>query len=1199
MACPAPWLHHTQTELPCWGWDWHGLQGEEEEGDGFERQMDEDGVVSLGEDAGSPPWGDGKDLEEGSPAEEGPWHPRQEPAEAEEELGSSSEDEGPWGAESDGEPYAELSYEGRWGSGSSPELSDASPSPTSPSRRQRGRGAAGGGGGGQGLRHRTRLPPKPGRPAQPLSPQQPPAGVRGPRDPPGVAEGSRYGQGRLNHPLPDLSKVEPRVKFSRSYRPPRGRVPPQPRAPAAPGTLRSPADIVREVLLSSGEGAAPRPPASASLPQELSSPRQATALVQQLQDDYHRLLTKYAEAENTIDQLRLGARVSLYADPPQPSRSFTVGRVGTGCPVLALSIPQARTAAVGTAPAPPSSPGAAPAPRPSEPGGSAQSPCPAPAGGGCPSCAGPCGCGGSRLTQTLAGQTHELRAQVESFEGWVRAGSPTAEEQLQRFGRLRAAQAALERAYLGARQQHPPASGRFDPHRTLEGDIFCLGLRLEELKERLEPGARQQFPPQPPCPPPQPPCSPQPCCPPAPHPESPVLTEGPRGPAGDGGAVTGRFPRPLWHKRLQVEENFGDLLEQYRHVKSLPERLRLERLSLEQLSLADSASPEELDGPAAGDGGPGEVPCRALSLQEGASPEMSPRPPPQRRAKPLPPGKPLRAGGTRGHEPPTTTEEAMATAQLPPGLPTAPSGHSSAGGGTTASHQPHMEQRIVSPETDSGFVGSEGSRVSPSGHPLGHRAPHSGTPVPAPLCALWDRDVTPLRRETRLMGTYPTGRQGDTGQPPRPPSTPSQSCCPPCWAESGGSEAGPGAAGAHTDSEAEGGSCTSTSGQPPTAQGPASPSPSSETPAPGPPAPGPAPRDLLGVRRRRDRAVRELRDEVWRLRRRLQEGLRRPHGPPRGTAPPGAAGTSPPARQPSPPARGRAAPGPAAGSGRSASLPRDGPGLHLGTRHQAGTQHEMGQWHQAGTRHQAGTQHGVGQWHQAGTRHQAGTQHEVGQWHQAGTPRPSPAPRGAPGSTDWPQYHGSRTPAGGCRAATGQPQHSTPRGTRCPACRASTGAPAPGDGAGAVHAERVPGAVSPRGSRCAPRAQKLQQPGLWYLVANPGAIGCLTPVPLVPYVPSLLCCSPAVPTSAPAMPGVSPQHSSGQGRAQQRPRAPTAAPSRGPQLEMELQELQELEQGLGRALEAAQGLRQHTECLSRALAMQLGQARALRGSSLC
>lgn len=30
-----------------------------------------------------------------------------------------------------------------------------------------------------------------------------------------------------------------------------------------------------------------------------------------LQEDYHKLLTKYAEAENTIDQLRLGAKVWL------------------------------------------------------------------------------------------------------------------------------------------------------------------------------------------------------------------------------------------------------------------------------------------------------------------------------------------------------------------------------------------------------------------------------------------------------------------------------------------------------------------------------------------------------------------------------------------------------------------------------------------------------------------------------------------------------------------------------------------------------------------------------------------------------------------------------------------------------------------------------------------------------------------------
>ena len=37
-----------------------------------------------------------------------------------------------------------------------------------------------------------------------------------------------------------------------------------------------------------------------------------------LQVAYHTLLKKHAEAENTIDVLRMGARVNLYADSPAP-----------------------------------------------------------------------------------------------------------------------------------------------------------------------------------------------------------------------------------------------------------------------------------------------------------------------------------------------------------------------------------------------------------------------------------------------------------------------------------------------------------------------------------------------------------------------------------------------------------------------------------------------------------------------------------------------------------------------------------------------------------------------------------------------------------------------------------------------------------------------------------------------------------------
>lgn len=425
MASPAPWLRWTQTELT----RWEGEEEEEEEDDDdddFERRMEEDGVIGLGEDARSPPWGESspfvggpgcprscwsrgacegtgdtgrlvaaplrgcfaghsEDLEEGSLVEESPWHPRQHLEE--EERGSSRGDEGPWGAESDGDPYAELSYEGRWGSGSSssPEvlrggralcqphgcstdsgdisgLSDVSHSPTIPSRRHRGWDTSGDTGRGhrQGwtpsrslqlhlsdsdlcdatsvepvpksqltgtglpapgtpdsaptkeplgagpppapqLHNRSQVPkkvtpavllPQPGRPSRSLSPRQRHVGNKGMRGPSGLGTGTangtqytQYGRGRLNHPLPDLSKVAARVKIDQSYRPPRGRaLPPNPAAPRGPVGFKSPAEIVREVLLSSGEGVPPEPPtATAGLPQEFRSPRQATALVQQLQ----------------------------------------------------------------------------------------------------------------------------------------------------------------------------------------------------------------------------------------------------------------------------------------------------------------------------------------------------------------------------------------------------------------------------------------------------------------------------------------------------------------------------------------------------------------------------------------------------------------------------------------------------------------------------------------------------------------------------------------------------------------------------------------------------------------------------------------------------------------------------------------------------------------------------------------------------
>ncbi|XP_054705114.1 microtubule organization protein AKNA isoform X8 [Grus americana] len=1261
MASPAPWLRWTQTELT----RWEGEEEEEEEEDeDFERRMDEDGVIGLGEDAGSPPWGDGEDLEEGSLAEEGHWHPRRD-LEEEEEQGSSGGDEGPWGAESDGEPYPELSYEGQWGSGSSgsPEvqrdgrgvcqprscstdggdtsgLSDTSPGPATPSRWHRGWGTAGdtGGGHGQGwtpsrslqlrlstddprhatsiepvpkpqpagtglpapgtaalaptgepwgagtppaprLHDRSRvpkkavptaLPPKPGWHWWSLSPQQRHARGKETRDPSGsgtsAADGTQYGRGRLNHPLPDLSKVEARVKFDQSYRPPRGRaLPARPSAPGGPIGFKSPAEIVREVLLSSGEGVSPQPPAAAGVPQEFSSPRQATELVQQLQDDYHKLLTKYAEAENTIDQLRLGARVSLYADPPRPSRNLAVGTVGTGCQVMALSIPQPRTATVSSAPAPPSLPGGAPAPGPSDRGGSPQPPSTPPPRGGCPTCPGPCRCSGTQLTQTLAGQTHKLQAQVETFEGWMRAGTPAPREQLQRFRKLKDAQDALERAYLRARQQHPGASGDFDPDRAVEGEIFRLGLCLEELKERLEPGAGRQLPPQHPA---QPRCPPAPSPPLAagsPRPESPALAEGPRGTAGDSEGVTGRLPRPLWHKQLRVEEDFGDLLAQYKHFKSLPESL-----SLEQLSLAESGSQEEVDGPAAEDGGPSKVPCRTQSLEEGADLETSRLHPPERRAALLPPGEPPLPGDTRGHLSLATAEELPAAAKPPLGLPEPPraplSCRSSGVGSTAAQHRPRKEQRIVSPETDSGFVGSEASRVSPPVHTPEHRLPSTGIPgslgpsipVPSTLRLSWKKEAAPLPSEPALMGIYPTGGQGGTGGPRLPPSTPSQSSSPPRWAESVGSEAGPNGDGARPSGRCGmrcggcgGGwrrACTAPAAIP------------REKPPPVPPRPGGSrwPADHRGTQHPRgSRAPRCGAGRPPGSHPRGGGGRHRCGGTGRswtsiwGSDPPDP--TPLPSRLPQPPSRIPCPPGPRPPPPRRRALGAPRVRCRFG----------------------------------GSTR--------------AVTPRSAAAPREEAGTPGCPRCRGSRTASAGSWVgdAARQPRHSTPRRTRCPTCQAPMGPPAPNSRDGATRAERGPGGTSPPDPHVGPRAEKPEQPGLWYLAASPAAtaaIGCLAPVPLVPYAPSVLYCSPAVPTSAPALAGVPLQHAAGHWRAEHPPRPHAAGHHRC--LTLDLEGLEELNRSLSRAVEAAQSMRLTTTRMSRALTAELSRARDLRGSCL-
>ncbi|XP_016141638.1 AT-hook-containing transcription factor isoform X2 [Sinocyclocheilus grahami] len=303
-------------------------------------------------------------------------------------------------------------------------------------------------------------------------------------------------KGQLSHPLPDFSKVEPRVRFPKKsgYKPPKSRQPPHDRTshPDLPVVFKSPAEIVREVLLSSSDRSPGSPSISgahkrlhSTVPEEFRCPQQASTLMQQLQEDYNRLLTKYAEAENTIDRLRLEAKVGLCSEPPKPSTAILSGVIQEASKVITLSFPQAQRAEFGAGsahlfqqrdhsencrktPTRPSSVNSVSSRR----SGSLTA---------------------NHLTETLTKQTQRFQLQVDAFEALLKNGKLKSCEQIKGLSTLAQGQESLEHAYLDARAQYQMQQQQrkgkhvtFDPDRDLEGQIFRSGMRLEELKEWLD-----------------------------------------------------------------------------------------------------------------------------------------------------------------------------------------------------------------------------------------------------------------------------------------------------------------------------------------------------------------------------------------------------------------------------------------------------------------------------------------------------------------------------------------------------------------------------------------------------------------------------------------------------------------------------------------------------------------------------------------
>ncbi|KAM6948322.1 uncharacterized protein aknad1 [Aplochiton taeniatus] len=241
----------------------------------------------------------------------------------------------------------------------------------------------------------------------------------------------KYGQGQVHYPLPDFSKVASKVKTLMT---PSGPVRPVSQSPttftqvqSSPGMLgmssasrKAAVEIINVVLEDSAQ---PLEKPYVFHEQDYHTDPAAQGLVNYLQVEYDKLLTKYAEAENLIDQMRLGTKSTS---------------------------------------------------------------------------------DGERLTDELKDMISQFFHKVEAFKICVVAMSVSVEEQQTIFKSMMEAQDQLERKYLCKKEEHRALemqnymglarnTGTFDPERLVEGDIFRVGMYLEDIKDRIDRNLYEQL----------------------------------------------------------------------------------------------------------------------------------------------------------------------------------------------------------------------------------------------------------------------------------------------------------------------------------------------------------------------------------------------------------------------------------------------------------------------------------------------------------------------------------------------------------------------------------------------------------------------------------------------------------------------------------------------------------------------------------
>nr|XP_012772156.2 protein AKNAD1 isoform X4 [Maylandia zebra] len=282
----------------------------------------------------------------------------------------------------------------------------------------------------------------------------------------------KYGQGQVHYPLPDFSKVAPKVKIPKT---PARSLPQCPstihRAQSSPGMLEVISRVLEDSVLPAGK-------ANVFKDEEKHTP---PALVHHLQAEYDKLLTKYAEAENLIDQMRLGtsnqlsSELMLYLedDDEDQGQLAELSHLGYKAPHLPSSESlneKAESALVSTIKEAASASSSELQDNPSD---------------------------GERMTAELRDIISQFMQKVDEFRFTVSNMAVSTEEKQMMLRSMMEAQDQLERNYISKKEEHRALemqnymglsrnTGTFDANRLVEGDIFRIGMHLEDIKEIID-----------------------------------------------------------------------------------------------------------------------------------------------------------------------------------------------------------------------------------------------------------------------------------------------------------------------------------------------------------------------------------------------------------------------------------------------------------------------------------------------------------------------------------------------------------------------------------------------------------------------------------------------------------------------------------------------------------------------------------------